>query len=113
MANGMQAIFMVKEDAQIAFAERYREGFKNSYSAFWEAFGAREIEGRGAFTLPIPPGLNPLTDVTHKGRAALRRRNWSEIHAPRGKSWCRKGRPSIPSRSRKTRSSRSGRPNRP
>jgi uncharacterized protein VirK/YbjX len=79
MANGMRAIFMVKHDAQIGYAERYAESFKNSYSALWEAFGAQEIDHRHAYTMSLPLKLNPLSDVKHKSRAIARRRNWLEI----------------------------------
>jgi len=79
MANGMGAIILVNDNAQIAYAERHAEGFRNSYSALWEAFGAREIDGRGAYTMSIPPKFTPLSTVTHKRRAAERRRNWLEI----------------------------------
>ena len=48
MANGMRIIFMVKDNAQISYVERYAEGFRNSYSALWEAFGAQEIDDRRA-----------------------------------------------------------------
>jgi uncharacterized protein VirK/YbjX len=79
MANGMRAIFMVKHDAQIEYAERYAEGFRNSYSALWEAFGAQEIDHRHAYTMSLPLKLNPLSGLKHKGRAIARRRNWVEI----------------------------------
>ena len=79
MANGMRAMLMVKDDAQIAYAERYAEGFRNSYSALWESFGAQEIEHRHAYTMSIPLKLNPLSVVKHKGRAVSRRSNWLEI----------------------------------
>jgi hypothetical protein len=79
MANGMPAIYMVKDDAQIAYAERYAEGFRNSYSAVWEAFGAQVIDDRRAYTMPIPPMLAPLSDVKHRNRAVARRRNWLEV----------------------------------
>ncbi|HEY2464588.1 MAG TPA: DUF535 family protein [Steroidobacteraceae bacterium] len=79
MANGMRTILMVKHDAQIAYAEQYEEGFRNSYSALWEAFGAQEIEHRHAYLMSIPPKLNPLAGMKHKGRAIARRRNWLEI----------------------------------
>jgi len=79
MANGMRAIFMVKDDAQIAYEERYAKGFRNSYSALWEAFGAQEIDDRHAYTMSIPPKLNPLSNVRHKNRAIARRKNWLEI----------------------------------
>jgi uncharacterized protein VirK/YbjX len=79
MANGMRAIFMVKDDAQIAYDERYAEGFRNSYSALWKAFGAREIDDRHAYTMSIPMKLNPLSSVKHKTRAVARRKNWQEI----------------------------------
>jgi hypothetical protein len=79
MANGMRAIFMIKHDAQLGYAERYAVGFRNSYSALWEAFGAQEIEHRHAYTMSIPLKLNPLSVVKHKGRAIARRRNWLEI----------------------------------
>ena len=79
MANGMRAIFMVKDDAQIAYEERYAEGFRNSYSALWKAFGAQEIDDRRAFTMPIPPKLNPVSIVNHKNRAVVRRQNWQDV----------------------------------
>jgi uncharacterized protein VirK/YbjX len=79
MANGMRTICMVKDDAQIAYDVRYAEGFRNSYSALWEAFGAQEIVDRRAYTMSIPPRLNLLSNVTHKNRAVARRRNWLEI----------------------------------
>jgi len=75
----MRAIFMVKQDAQLGYAERYAEGFRNSYSALWEAFGAQEIDERHAYTMSLPLKLNPLSAVKHKGRAIARRRNWLEI----------------------------------
>jgi uncharacterized protein VirK/YbjX len=81
MANGMRAIVMIKHDAQMAYAEQYAEGFRNSYSALWEAFGAQEIEQRHAYRMSIPPQLNPLSGLKHKGRAIARRRNWLEITA--------------------------------
>jgi uncharacterized protein VirK/YbjX len=79
MANGMRAIFMVKHDAQLGYAERYAEGFRNSYSALWEAFGAQEIDDRHAYKMSLPLKLNPLSGLKHKGRAIARRRNWLEI----------------------------------
>jgi uncharacterized protein VirK/YbjX len=79
MANGMRSIFMVKDDAQLAYEERYAEGFRNSYSALWEAFGAQEIDHRYAYTMSLPLKLNPLSGLKHKGRAIARRRNWMEI----------------------------------
>jgi uncharacterized protein VirK/YbjX len=79
MAHGMRAIFMVRDDAQIAYNKLYAEGFRNSYSALWEAFGAEEIDDRSAYRLSIPLKLNPLSNVKHKTRAVARRRNWMEI----------------------------------
>jgi uncharacterized protein VirK/YbjX len=79
MANGMRAIFMVKDDAQIAYQKRYAQGFRNSYSALWEAFGAQEIDDRRAYWMSIPPKLTPVSIVKHKNRAVTRRTNWLEI----------------------------------
>ena len=79
MANGMRAISMVKDEAQIAYEERYAQGFRNSYSALWEAFGAQEMVDRRAYKMSIPPKLNPLSIVKHKNRALARRQNWLEI----------------------------------
>jgi uncharacterized protein VirK/YbjX len=79
MANGMRAICMIKHDAQMAYADRYAESFRNSYSALWEAFGAQEINHRHAYTMSIPLKLTPLSSLKHKGRAIARRRNWLEI----------------------------------
>lgn len=79
MANGMRAIFLVKDEAQIAYQERYAEGFRNSYSALWEAFGAEEVVDRSAFKMSVPPELGSFSIVKHKNRALARRRNWLEI----------------------------------
>jgi uncharacterized protein VirK/YbjX len=79
MANGMRAIYMVKDDAQIAYQERYAGGFRNSYSALWEAFGAQEIDHQCAYWMSIPPKLTPVSIVKHKNRAVTRRKNWQEI----------------------------------
>lgn len=79
MANGMRDIFLVKDDAQIAYQERYAEGFRNSYSAFWETFGAQEIDGGHAYAMSIPPRLNPLAIVGHRNRAVARRKHWQEV----------------------------------
>jgi uncharacterized protein VirK/YbjX len=79
MANGMRTIFLIKHDAQLGYAERYAEGFRNSYSALWEAFGAQEIDHLHAYRMSLPLKLNPLSGMKHKGRAIARRRNWLEI----------------------------------
>jgi hypothetical protein len=79
MANGMRTIFMIKHDAQLGYAERYAEGFRNSYSALWEAFGAEELDHIHAYKMSLPLRLNPLSCVKHKGRAIARRRNWLEV----------------------------------
>jgi uncharacterized protein VirK/YbjX len=79
MANGMPAIYMVKADAQIAYAEDYAESFSNSYSTLWKRLGAREIGGQHAYSMPIPLLLAPLSAVKHRSRAIARRRNWLEI----------------------------------
>lgn len=79
MANGMSAIFMVNDKAQIAYEERYAKGFRNSYSALWKAFGAQEMVDRCAYMMDIPPKLTPLSSLNHKNRALARRQNWLEI----------------------------------
>jgi hypothetical protein len=79
MANGMRSISLVKDEAQIAYQERYAEGFRNSYSALWKAFGAEEMVDRSAYRMSIPPKLSPFSIVTHRSRALARRRNWLEI----------------------------------
>lgn len=78
MANGMPAIYAIKHDAQIAYEERYIGGFKNSYTDFWNQFGAREVDHQ-AYRLDIPLPLAPLSEVKHKNRAVSRRRHWTHI----------------------------------
>jgi hypothetical protein len=83
MANGMPAIYAIKHDAQIAYEERYIAGFKNSYTDFWQQFGAQEVDHQ-AYRLDIPLPLAPLNEVKHRNRAVARRRNWTQIiHATR------------------------------
>ena len=79
MANGMRNILLVKHDAQMAYADQYAEGFKNSYSRLWESFGAEELEHRHAYLMSIPPRFNPLAGMKHRSRAIARRRNWLEV----------------------------------
>ncbi len=79
MANGMRSIFLVKDEAQIAYQERYAEGFKNSYSVLWKAFGAEEMVDRSAYRMSVPPKLSSFSIVKHRSRALARRRNWLEI----------------------------------
>jgi uncharacterized protein len=79
MANGMRTILMIKHDAQLGYAERYAEGFRNSYSALWEAFGAQELDHLHAYAMSLPLKLNTLSCRRHKARAIARRRNWLEI----------------------------------
>jgi uncharacterized protein VirK/YbjX len=79
MANGMRSILMIRHDAQLSYAERYAEAFRNSYSRLWEAFGARELSDHRAYAMSIPLKLKPLSDVAHKTRAIARRRNWVEV----------------------------------
>lgn len=79
MANGMRKIFLIKDEAQIAYAPQYAAGFRNSYSEIWKAFGAEEIAGRGAFIMDIPLRIAPIEEVIHRSRAIKRRRNWSEV----------------------------------
>jgi uncharacterized protein len=78
MANGMRALYAIKHDAQIAYEERYIAGFKNSYTDFWQQFGAEEVDHQ-AYRLEIPLRLAPLNEVKHKNRAVARRRNWTQI----------------------------------
>jgi uncharacterized protein len=79
MASGMHTIFVVKADAQIAYAEKYANGFRNSYSALWLRLGAQDSAGRHAYSLAIPLPLAPLSAVSHRNRAIARRRNWLDI----------------------------------
>jgi uncharacterized protein VirK/YbjX len=78
MANGMNPIFSVKDDAQIAYEKRFASSFRNSYSEFWKIFGAEESD-RQSYRIPIPLQLSPLSDVKHKARAVARRHHWQEI----------------------------------
>lgn len=79
MAHGIRTVCMIKDDAQIAYDARYAESFRNSYSAFWEVFGAEEIAARHAFKMSVPLDLTPITNVKHKNRAVARRQNWQQI----------------------------------
>ena len=79
MANGMRSMLMIKAGAQIAYADRYAESFRHSYSELWQKLGAQDIGDRHAYLMPVPMPLNPLTIVKHKTRALARRHNWQEI----------------------------------
>jgi uncharacterized protein VirK/YbjX len=79
MANGMSEVLLIDDETQIAYAPQFAEGFRNSYSEFWRALGAEQIEGYGAYRMSIPLRLAPLSEVTHRSRAISRRTNWLEI----------------------------------
>ncbi len=78
MADGLQSIYGVKHDAQIAYQERYRTSFENSYSGFWHKFNAEEVADH-AYRLAIPLDLAPVSEVIHKARAVGRRAHWARI----------------------------------
>jgi hypothetical protein len=79
MAHGIRQICLIQEEAQIAYDPRFAQSFRNSYSFFWQAFGAKEIDARNAYVMAVPPDLNPIETVKHKSRAVERRKNWLEI----------------------------------
>jgi len=79
MAHGIRRICLIHEEAQIAYEPRYAQSFKNSYSALWQAFGAKEMDAHAAFSMAVPPELSSLATVKHKARAGARRQNWLEI----------------------------------
>jgi len=78
MVNGMRSLYAIKHDAQIAYEDRYADGFKNSYSNFWLKFGAEESDHQ-SYRLVIPLPLAPMSELTHRARAFARRRNWAQI----------------------------------
>lgn len=79
MAHGVRRICLIHDEAQVAHEPRYAQSFKNSYSAFWQAFGAQKLDAHDAFTMTVPPELNPIAAVKHRARASARRQNWLEI----------------------------------
>ncbi len=79
MAHGIRQMCLIKDDAQIAYDKQFADSFRNSYSEFWQIFGAREIADRHAFVMTLPVELNPISAVKHKSRAISRRQNWLDI----------------------------------
>jgi uncharacterized protein VirK/YbjX len=79
MAHGIREICLIGTQAQVGYDLRFAQSFENSYSAFWQAFGAKELDSHDAFTMTVPPELNPIAKVKHKTRAAARRQNWLDI----------------------------------
>jgi len=80
LANEFKTVFGIKHDAQIAYEETYESGFRNSYTALWEKFGAVEID-RHVYMLNVPLKLRPVPSVSraHRNRARARRGYWEEI----------------------------------
>ncbi len=79
MAHGMREICLIRDEAQVGYDPRFAQSFKNSYSGFWPSFGAQPLDKHDAFSMTVPPALNPIANVKHKSRAAARRQNWLEI----------------------------------
>jgi uncharacterized protein VirK/YbjX len=79
MAHGMRELCLIRDEAQVSYDPRFAQSFKNSYSGFWPSFGAKPLDSHAAFTMTVPPALNPIANVKHKSRAAARRQNWLEI----------------------------------
>jgi uncharacterized protein VirK/YbjX len=79
MAHGIRRICLIQEEAQIAYDPRFAQSFRNSYTAFWEVFGAKEICAHSAYIMAVPLELNPIASVKHRSRASSRRQNWLEI----------------------------------
>jgi uncharacterized protein VirK/YbjX len=80
MTNEFKTMFAIKHDAQIIYKEALDLGFRNSYTALWEKFGAVEID-RHVFMLSVPLNLRPVGEVSrvHRRRAHARRQCWDEI----------------------------------
>jgi uncharacterized protein VirK/YbjX len=80
LTHEFRTIFAIKHDAQIAYEEPLDPGFRNSYTALWEKFGAVEIDGH-VFMLNVPLNLPPvgLVSRVHRQRARARRQYWDEI----------------------------------
>ena len=57
-ANEFETVFAIKHDAQIAYEEIYKSGFRNSYTALWEKFDAVEID-QHVYMLNVPLKLRP------------------------------------------------------
>ncbi len=79
MAHGMREMCLIGTEAQVGYDLRFADSFKNSYSGFWPSFGAQPLDKHDAFSMTVPPALNPIANVKHKSRAAARRQNWLEI----------------------------------
>lgn len=79
-AHGRRRIAGIGHDCQIAYEDRYAQGFRNSYTEFWKAFGGVEL-GSHAFLMTVPLEHPPLAEVKakHRKRAHERRRHWADI----------------------------------
>ena len=79
MAHGLRQICLIQDEAQVAYDARYAQNFRNSYSEFWRAFGAKPMPALNVHTMAVPPEFNPIAMVKHKARAGARRQNWLEV----------------------------------
>ena len=80
LATGATQIAAIKHRSHPTFAEEDADALERSYDAFWQVFGARELDAK-AYRIPVPPELTDLADVgsTHRRRARARRRHWAEV----------------------------------
>lgn len=79
-ANGMDRIAAVRHQAQIACTPDNESMLKNSYTEFWRAFHATELDAQ-SLSLPVPMTLTPIGEIRakHRGRAMERRKAWADV----------------------------------
>lgn len=78
--HGMKQIYGIRHDRQLCYRAEYAEGFRNSYTAFWERFGG-EGSHECALKISIPLELVDVHELkpSHRSRAARRRAHWAEV----------------------------------
>lgn len=80
LANDIQAVVVIKSEAQVSYQDQYEKSFRNSYCNFWDQFGARSLDHQ-AYQIDVPLTPPPIDTVTskHRARAIERRNQWSRI----------------------------------
>jgi uncharacterized protein VirK/YbjX len=80
LANDRISVVGIRHECQIAYDPAQEDNFRNSYTGFWESFGAVALARLG-YRMAVPLPLRELAAIgaKHRRRAIERRRLWQQI----------------------------------
>ena len=83
--DGMRQIYGIRHDCQLSYRPEQAEGFRHSYTDFWEKFGGQP-SNRYALKITLPLELRSLASLkpAHRSRAERRRAQWADVATQTG-----------------------------